>query len=267
MIDDLTCFKSYDVRGDLTKNFDPRICYRIARSFAMFLQAQKVVVGRDARESSPKLLDSICKGLMDEGVEVLDIGLAGTEEMYWATTEYEASGGIEYHIMMNAFDDSFFDSFVYELFKIWSYIHNFIFEKKLYWSNLKNYTKNFGFLRLRIDKNPGGDIIPEINNTALIREVHVYGNSLGVGSSNKSSQHRGYGQLMMLVAEDIAKENGFYKTSVIAGIGTREYYKNKCGYSLIGEYMIKDLKDDRFIKLIFKLSILILILSWIITFF
>ena len=95
MIDDLTCFKSYDVRGDLTKNFDPRICYRISRSFARFLGAQKVVVGRDARESSPKLLDSICKGLMDEGVEVLDIGLAGTEEMYWATTEYEASGGIE----------------------------------------------------------------------------------------------------------------------------------------------------------------------------
>ena len=95
MIDDLTCFKSYDVRGDLTKNFDPRICYRISRSFARFLRAQKVVVGRDARESSPKLLDSICKGLMDEGVEVLDIGLAGTEEMYWATTEYGASGGIE----------------------------------------------------------------------------------------------------------------------------------------------------------------------------
>ena len=61
MIDDLTCFKSYDVRGDLTKNFDPRICYRISRSFARFLRAQKVVVGRDARESSPKLLDSICK--------------------------------------------------------------------------------------------------------------------------------------------------------------------------------------------------------------
>ena len=92
---DLTCFKSYDIRGDLTKNFDSDICYRIGRSFAMFLKAQKVVVGRDARESSPKLLDSVCRGLMDEGVNVLDIGLAGTEEMYWATTQYRASGGIE----------------------------------------------------------------------------------------------------------------------------------------------------------------------------
>ena len=95
MYGDLTCFKSYDIRGDLTKNFDSNICYRIARSFAMFLKAEKVVVGRDARESSPILMDSICSGLMDEGVEVLDIGLAGTEEMYWATTEYDASGGIE----------------------------------------------------------------------------------------------------------------------------------------------------------------------------
>lgn len=181
--------------------------------------------------------------------------------------KYEASGGTEYHIMMNAFEDNFLDKIKYKIFCVWSLIFYICFGKKLYWSNLDYYIKNFGFLRLRIDKNPGGDIIPEINNTALIREVHVYGNSLGVGSSNKSSQHRGYGQLMMLVAEDIAKENGFYKTSVIAGIGTREYYKNKCGYSLIGEYMIKDLKDDRFIKLIFKLSILILILSWIITFF
>lgn len=181
--------------------------------------------------------------------------------------KYEASGGIEYHIMMNAFDDGFFDSLVYELFKIWSYIHNFIFEKKLYWSNLKNYTKNFGFLRLRIDKNPGGDIIPEINNTALIREVHVYGNALGVGSNNKSSQHRGYGQYMMSVAEQISRENGFYKTSVIAGIGTREYYKNKCGYHLKGEYMLKNLKDDRFNKYFFKLSILVLVLLWVFSFF
>lgn len=95
MSGDLTCFKSYDVRGDLKKDFDTDICYRIARSFAVFLKATKVVVGRDARESSPALMDSICRGLIDQGIEVLDIGLAGTEEMYWATTQFQASGGIE----------------------------------------------------------------------------------------------------------------------------------------------------------------------------
>ena len=95
MYADLTCFKSYDIRGDLNTNFDATICYRIARAFAIFLKANKVVVGRDARESSPLLMDSICNGLINEGVKVLDIGLSGTEEMYWATTQYEASGGIQ----------------------------------------------------------------------------------------------------------------------------------------------------------------------------
>ncbi len=95
MCDDLTCFKTYDVRGDLNKNFDSSICYRIARAFASVLRPASVVVGRDARKSSPKLMQSICNGLIDEGVQVLDIGLAGTEEMYWATTQFEASGGIE----------------------------------------------------------------------------------------------------------------------------------------------------------------------------
>ena len=91
----LTCFKKYDIRGDLNNNFDAKICYRIARAFAVFFNLNTVVVGRDARQSSPELMDSICNGLMDEGVAVLDIGLAGTEEMYWATTEYAAAGGIE----------------------------------------------------------------------------------------------------------------------------------------------------------------------------
>ena len=95
MTNNLTCFKSYDIRGELNINFDGDICYRIGRAFASFLKAKKVIVGRDARESSTSLLDCICQGLIEEGVEVLDIGLAGTEEMYWATTQYRASGGIE----------------------------------------------------------------------------------------------------------------------------------------------------------------------------
>ena len=94
MPSDLTCFKSYDIRGDLTKDFDIEICRRIARSYAVLFETHKVIVGRDARESSPELMDGLCQGLMQEGVKVLDIGLAGTEEMYWATTQFEACGGI-----------------------------------------------------------------------------------------------------------------------------------------------------------------------------
>ena len=162
--------------------------------------------------------------------------------------KYEASEGIEYHIMMNAYEENFIDKVNYYAFIFWSNIRSLFIKEKLYWSNLDKYCANFGFLRLRIDTDPGGDIIPEIKNTALIREVHVYGNTLGVGSDSLSSQHRGYGKYMVSVAEDIAIANGFKKTSVIAGIGTREYYKNKCGYYLEGEYMIKDLKDNKFNK-------------------
>ena len=84
---DLTCFKAYDVRGELGVNIYAEICCRIGRSFAQTLNAKSIVVGRDARETSPELADAVSRGIMDAGANVLDIGLSGTEEMYWATTE------------------------------------------------------------------------------------------------------------------------------------------------------------------------------------
>ena len=54
-----------------------------------------MAVGRDARVTSPELADSLCEGMIAEGITVFDIGLAGTEEMYWATSFFEADGGIE----------------------------------------------------------------------------------------------------------------------------------------------------------------------------
>merc|ERR1712196_360592 len=151
--------------------------------------------------------------------------------------KYEASGGMEYHLSMEAYEDDITSILYYKMFCIYSTIcHMFSFGEKKYWSGSKNYVALFGFLRLRLDSNPGGDIIPEINDTALIREVHVYGNSLGVGSDNLSSQHRGYGQYLMSVAEQIAIDNNWKKSSVISGVGTREYYRKKCGYKLKGTY-------------------------------
>jgi elongator complex protein 3 len=71
----------------------------------------------------------------------------------------------------------------------------------------------------------------------------VYGSSLGVGTDSFGSQHRGFGKLLVKTAEDISALNGFKKTAVIAGVGTREYYKNKCGYTLGNTYMLKNLKQ------------------------
>jgi phosphomannomutase len=90
----LTCFKAYDIRGRLGIDLDESIAYRIGFSFAVALNAKTVVLGRDVRASSEALSKSVAQGLIDQGCEVLDIGLSGTEEMYFATTHFGADGGI-----------------------------------------------------------------------------------------------------------------------------------------------------------------------------
>ena len=90
----LTCFKTYDIRGRLGVDLDDAIAYRIGRGFARVLAARRVVLGRDIRASSDALAGAVARALMDEGCEVLDLGLSGTEEMYFATTRFEADGGL-----------------------------------------------------------------------------------------------------------------------------------------------------------------------------
>ncbi|OUU25016.1 MAG: phosphomannomutase [Candidatus Endolissoclinum sp. TMED37] len=90
----LHCFKSYDVRGILGKEINEEVFYRIARAFASTLDSKRVVVGHDARASSPSLANSVVNGLLDHGADVLHVGLVCTEEVYWATSEFEACGGI-----------------------------------------------------------------------------------------------------------------------------------------------------------------------------
>ena len=90
----LTCFKAYDIRGRLGVDLDEEIAYRIGRAFAQALGAKTVVLGRDVRASSEALAASVARGLVDEGCRVLDLGLSGTEEMYFATTYFGADGGI-----------------------------------------------------------------------------------------------------------------------------------------------------------------------------
>ncbi len=87
-------FKRYDIRGKLGIDLDEAVAHRIARAFATVTGAGAVVLARDSRESSPALADAVAKGLMAQGVRVLDLGLAGTEEMYFATAHLGAGGGI-----------------------------------------------------------------------------------------------------------------------------------------------------------------------------
>ena len=90
----LTCFKAYDIRGRLGVDLDEGIAHRIGRGFARALYAGRVVLGRDCRASSEALASAVAEALMAEGVEVLDLGLSGTEEVYFATSHSGADGGI-----------------------------------------------------------------------------------------------------------------------------------------------------------------------------
>lgn len=155
---------------------------------------------------------------------------------------YIASGGIEYHISVQ---NHVFNTFMSSLSYLWYLCVKYIFGvKHIYWSgNRDSYNALLGFCRLRIDSDPGVcGKIRELEGCALLRELHVYGKTIEVSSSDDNHyQHTGIGKRMMDVAEDIARRHGFKKMAVIAGVGAREYYRRKCGYELVGTYMIKDI--------------------------
>lgn len=100
----LTCFKAYDVRGKLGDELNEEIAYGIGRAFAQHLNAKRVVVGADIRLTSESLKKALSKGLMDSGVDVIDIGMTGTEEVYFAAFHLDVDGGIEVTASHNPMD-------------------------------------------------------------------------------------------------------------------------------------------------------------------
>jgi phosphomannomutase len=94
MGDLLACFKAYDVRGRMPDELNEDIAYSIGRAFAEFLKPKTVVVGYDIRLTSKQMCDKVIEGLRDAGSDVLNIGMCGTEEVYFATAHLKADGGI-----------------------------------------------------------------------------------------------------------------------------------------------------------------------------
>ncbi len=90
----LECFKAYDVRGRVPDELDAALCYEIGQAYAAFVKPKRVAVGRDIRASSAELSQALVRGLTDSGVEVADIGLCGTEGVYFATFAFQLGGGI-----------------------------------------------------------------------------------------------------------------------------------------------------------------------------
>ena len=91
----LTCFKAYDIRGMLDTELNEDIAYRIGRAYGEFLKPKKMVLGGDVRLTSEALKLALARGLQDAGADVIDIGLVGTEEIYFATSFLDVDGGIE----------------------------------------------------------------------------------------------------------------------------------------------------------------------------
>jgi len=91
---ELACFKAYDIRGRVPDELNEDIAYRIGRATAQYLRAKKLCIGHDIRLTSPAIANAVAQGVMDAGADVLDIGLVGTEEIYFAAFNNEVDGGI-----------------------------------------------------------------------------------------------------------------------------------------------------------------------------
>ena len=100
----LTCFKAYDIRGQLGTELDEDIAYRIGRAYAEFLKPKNVVLGGDVRLTSESLKKALGEGIRDAGSDVIDIGMVGTEQVYFATSHLNAGGGIEVTASHNPID-------------------------------------------------------------------------------------------------------------------------------------------------------------------
>ncbi len=103
-MESLTCFKAYDIRGQLGTELNEDIAYRIGRATGQFLNATSVAIGGDVRLTSESLKRALADGLMDAGVDVIDIGMTGTEEIYYAAQALAVDGAVEVTASHNPMD-------------------------------------------------------------------------------------------------------------------------------------------------------------------
>ncbi len=90
----IKCFKAYDIRGKVPSELNTELAYKIGLTYAKYISGKKVVIGHDVRKSSKELSEALARGLTDSGADVIDIGLCGTEMIYYSTPALDADGGI-----------------------------------------------------------------------------------------------------------------------------------------------------------------------------
>lgn len=88
----LTCFKAYDIRGKFPEELDENLAYKIGVAYAELMKPKKVIVGHDVRLESPLIAKAVIDGLTNRGVDIIDIGICGTEEVYFHSFNMEKEG-------------------------------------------------------------------------------------------------------------------------------------------------------------------------------
>lgn len=87
-------FKAYDIRGKVPSELNEDLAYKTGFAFAGYLNCKSIVIGRDVRKSSPAISNALANGIMDAGCDVIDLGLCGTEMIYFGTPFLNADGGV-----------------------------------------------------------------------------------------------------------------------------------------------------------------------------
>lgn len=93
-MDKIAGFKAYDIRGKVPGELNVDLAYKVGRCVVNYLQAKSIVIGRDVRKSSPELAIALSNGITDAGADVFDLGLCGTEMIYFGTPFLDADGGV-----------------------------------------------------------------------------------------------------------------------------------------------------------------------------
>src|SRR5439155_14981000 len=91
---DPSIFKAYDVRGIYGENLNDEVAYRIGRAAAQYLQVPEIAVGRDMRNSSPQLAAALLRGITDQGINAIDLGMTTTDGLYFAVGKFNFSAGV-----------------------------------------------------------------------------------------------------------------------------------------------------------------------------
>ena len=93
-MDKISAFKAYDIRGKVPNELNEDLAYKIGKAYVKLINCKSIVVGHDVRKSSGKISEALSRGLTESGVDVIDIGLCGTEMIYFATPFLDTDGGI-----------------------------------------------------------------------------------------------------------------------------------------------------------------------------